>query len=65
MDELLRGLTVGLVCYGIINIVYNIMTFINTAIEKLKNTPDMTYEELVVFYNQTKDRTNERNKGAI
>ena len=35
------------------------MFFINKLI-KLNKTPDMTYDELVVFYNQTKDKTKEK-----
>lgn len=59
MDELLRAIIIGFVTYGVFNIIYHIMTFFNRLIDILKNTPDMTYEELVVFYNQTKDRTKE------
>ena len=62
MDELLRAIIIGFVSYGAINIIYHIMTFFNRLIDILKNTPDMTYDELVVFYNQTKDKTKEKNK---
>lgn len=59
MDELLRALVIGLVCYGVINIIYHIMSFINKVIDIFNKTPDMTYDEMVVFYDQTKDRTKE------
>ena len=62
MDELLRALVIGLVCYGAINIIYHIMSFINKLIDIFNKTPDMTYDEMVVFYDQTKDRTKEQDK---
>ena len=62
MEELLRAIIIGLVSYIAINIIYHIMSFINKVIDIFNKTPDMTYEEMVVFYEQTKDRTKEQEK---
>jgi hypothetical protein len=52
----------GILLFGISCIVveiYLLILVIIDIIKSLRNTPDMTYDEMVVFYNQTKDRTKE------